>query len=139
LIWTLYVDGYGRGIEIQRNVIYNTEVIYTGFNNSYWDTYNGWTWKNFSFPASKHPEIPKANIFVDDVIPQLIGRDSKGTIVVDCKTEQEDIHNPKPEFLQDYKIILRNLNEGKFPYPTDNLPGQNRIKKILQDVINDLE
>ncbi|MHC4187032.1 MAG: right-handed parallel beta-helix repeat-containing protein, partial [Planctomycetota bacterium] len=139
LIWTLYVDGYGRGIEIQRNVIYNTEVIYTGFNNSYWDTYNGWTWKNFSFPASKHPEIPTANIFVDDVIPQLIGRDSKGTIVVDCKTEQDDIHDPRPECLQDYKTIVRNLKEGKFPYPTDNLPGQNRIKDILQDVINNLE
>jgi hypothetical protein len=139
MIWTLYVDGYGRGIEIQRNVIYNTEVIYTAFNNSYWDTYNGWTWKNFSFPASKHPEIPKANIFVDVTVPQLIGRDSMGTVVVDCKTEQEDIHDPKQECLQDYKTILKNLNEGKFPYPTGNLPGQDRIKEILQDVINNLQ
>jgi hypothetical protein len=112
---------------------------YTGFNNSYWNTYNGWTWKNFSFAASEHPEIPKANIFVDVTVPQLIGRDSMGTVVIDCKTEQTDIHDPRQDCLQDYKTILKNLNEGKFPYPTENLPGQERIKKILQDVINDLE
>ena len=139
MIWTLYVDGYGRGIEIQRNVIYNTEVIYTAFNNSYWDTYNGWTWKNFSFPASKHPEIPRANIFVDVTVPQLIARDSMGTIVVDCKTEQQDIHDPRQECLPDYKTILNNLEEGRFPYPKGSLPGQERIKNVLGQVIEDLE
>jgi len=139
LIWVLYVDGYGRGIEIQRNIILNSEVIYVGFNNSYWNTYNGWTWKNYSFGASTPPQLPKANLFVDDDIPELIGRDAIGTIVVDCKTEQKDIHDPNPNCLQDYKKMLSNLNQDKFPYPKGKLPGRNRVRKIMQDVISELE
>jgi alpha-L-fucosidase len=139
LIWVLYVDGYGRGIEIQRNIVYNSEVIYVGFNNSYWNTYNGWTWKDFSFAASTPPQLPTANIFVDDDIGELINRKALGTIVADCKTQQKDIHNPSAEYLEDYKKILANLNQDKFPYPKGRLPGSNKVTKIIRDVIDDLE
>jgi len=139
LIWVLYVDGYGRGIEIQRNIIYNSEVIYVGFNNSYWNTYKGWKWKDFSFAASTPPQLPRANLFVDDDIPELIGRDANGTIAIGCKTKQEDIHDPSLKYLADYKKMLDNLNRQKFPCPDPALPGQGRIKKVLKDVIKELE
>jgi hypothetical protein len=139
LIWVLYVDGYGRGIEIQRNIIYNSEAIYVGFNNSYWNTYNGWKWKDFSFAASTPPQLPRSNVFVDDDIPELIGRDSNGTIAIGCKTGQTDIHNPGAEYLEDYKAISDNLNRDRFPYPKGRLPGRKRVAEVIQDVIGELE
>jgi len=139
MIWALYVDGYGYGIEIQRNVVYNSQVLYTGFNNSYWRTYNGWTWKNYSFPPSVPPGKPKANVFVDDSIPKLISGGAVGTIVVNCKTEQQELHDPSTKYLKDYKTILENLNKNRFPYPNGNLPGRNRIRQVLQDVTEGIE
>ena len=141
IIWMLYVDGYGRGIDLHRNVVFNSEVTFTGFHLAYWRSYNGWKWKDWQFDHTPPPLPASANVWCDTTVGESLISPAPhaGTICVGCGEMDEKYHQPSATYLRHYRRILRNLDEGLYPYPNDDLPGKDRIRAVLGDVIAKLE
>lgn len=138
IIWMLYNDGYGRGIDLHRNVIYNSEVLYTGFFLAYWRSYNGWEWKDWQFEATPPPGPARANVWVDTSSERLASGGVSASIVVGCGEQDEAFHDPRREALWDYRFILDSIEKGKYPYPGGALPGAERVKEIVSKVVEEV-
>jgi len=138
IIWMLYNDGYGRGIDLHRNVIYDCEVLFTGFHLAYWRSFNGWEWKDWSFEATPPPGPARANVWIDTTAETLITGPANCTIVVGCGEQDERFHDPQPEALWDYRFILDSIDKGRYPHPNGLLPGAEKVKEVLSKVVEDI-
>jgi hypothetical protein len=136
IIWMLYNDGYGRGIDLHRNVIFNSEVLYTGFFLAYWHSYDGWQWQDWKYAATEPPA--RANVWVDTSSERLASGGVSASIVVGCGDQDDAFHDPRVEALWDYRFILDSIEKGRYPYPDGTLPGADRVKKIVGDIVEEI-
>jgi hypothetical protein len=138
IIWMLYNDGYGRGIDLHRNVIYNSEVLYTGFFLAYWRSYNGWEWEDWKYDPTEPPAPARANVWIDTTSERLANGGVSASIVVGCGEQDDAFHDPRVEAIWDYRFILDSIEKGRYPYPNGALPGADRVKKVVGDIVEEI-
>jgi hypothetical protein len=141
IVWMIYMDGYGRGVDVHRNVVYNSEITFTGFHLANWHAYHGWEWKGWRFEGTPPPRPASANVWIDCSTYEGLIEPAPhvGTVAVNCGDDNAAFHQPATAFVDDYQWILQSIAEGKYPHGGDSLPGIDRVQEVLEGVIKRLE
>lgn len=75
---------------------------------------------------------------MDTTTERLASGPVSASIVVGCGEQDEAFHDPQREALWDYRFILDSIEKGRYPYPNGALPGAERVKDIVSEVVEEV-